>query len=650
MKKISSEVRKLAEQSSKYFRNPLAQFIYYRSYSRWIDSESRRETWIETVQRYIDFMRENLGKKLSEVEYTEIQNAILNHEVMPSMRLLWGAGKTVESNNATAYNCSYIAPVKLEDLSEIMFLSMSGCGVGFSVESQTAQEFPLIKKQRGKRLPIHIVGDSREGWCDALTVGLKAWYPGADIDFDYSEVRPLGSRLVTMGGTSSGPAPLKFLLEFAKRKILSRQGKRLTNLDLHDIICKIGEIVVVGGVRRTALISLSDLDDEQMRDAKQGQFYIKEPQRAMANNSAVYTEEPSSTQFLSEWIALAKSGSGERGIFNRGALEYQLPERRMKLMGDHMETVGTNPCGEIILRSKQFCNLSEVVCRETDTKEILLNKVRIATAIGTYQSMFTDFKYLSREWKRNCEEERLLGVSLTGIWDCPAVHSIETLQLLREKAIEINKEYSKRFGISSSTAITCVKPSGTVSQLVDSSSGMHPRHAPYYIRRIRIASTDPLFKMLKDQGVPYKPEVGQLMDTASTYVLEFPVKSPDNAIFRNSLTALEQLEHWKDVKVHYCEHNPSVTISVGESEWILVANWVFENWSIVGGLSFLPRDENVYELAPYETITEEQYESMTEKLPWGNFSNILLYENEDTTQGSKEMACVGGICEWTPNG
>ena len=279
-----------------------------------------------------------------------------------------------------------------------------------------------------------------------------------------------------------------------------------------------------------------------------------------------------------------------------------------------------------------------------------MNKVRIATAIGTYQSMFTDFKYLSREWKRNCEEERLLGVSLTGIWDCPAVHSIETLQLLREKAIEINKEYSKRFGISSSTAITCVKPSGTVSQLVDSSSGMHPRHAPYYIRRIRIASTDPLFKMLKDQGVPYKPEVGQLMDTASTYVLEFPVKSPDNAIFRNSLTALEQLEHWKDVKVHYCEHNPSVTISVGESEWILVANWVFENWSIVGGLSFLPRDENVYELAPYETITEEQYESMTEKLPWGNFSNILLYENEDTTQGSKEMACVGGICEWTPNG
>ena len=642
---VPEHVKMLAEQSKSYFKNPLSEFIYYRSYSRWIEEEKRRETWVETVDRYISFMKENLGDSLTPGEYEQIECAILDQDVMPSMRLMWAAGDAARSNNATAYNCSFIAPYKLEDLGEIMYLSMSGCGVGFSVETQTAQQFPLIKRQNGKKHATHIIEDSREGWCDALVTGLKAWYSGYDIEFDYSQLRPAGARLKTMGGMSSGASPLKALLEFSKRKILSRQGKRLSNLDLHDIVCKIGEVVVMGGVRRTALISLSDLDDIEMREAKYGQFYNIEPQRAMANNSAVYIEKPSATQFLDEWIALAKSGSGERGIFNRGGLKKQIPDRRWKLMGENSETVGTNPCGEILLRSKQFCNLSEVVCRADDTEETLLEKIKIATIVGTYQSMLTNFKYLSKEWKQNCEEERLLGVSLTGQWDCEVVRNPMTLLKLKAKAIETNKLYAERFKINPSTAITCVKPSGTVSQLVDSSSGMHPRHSQYYIRRVRIAMHDPLFKMLVDQDIKYKPEVGQTDDTATTYVIEFPIKAPDGAILKNDISALEQLEHWKLVKENFCEHNPSVTISVGSDEWISTSNWVYNNWDIVGGLAFLPRDENVYELAPYEEITKEQYEEMVSKMPYIDFSNILLYEKTDTTQGAKELACVNGVCE-----
>lgn len=645
-KVIPEKVKNLVKESKKYFRNSLSEFIYYRTYSRWIPEENRRETWIETVERYINFMRENLGRKLDDKKYEEIKQAILKQEVMPSMRLLWSSGKAARTTNVTAYNCSYIAPTKIRDFAEIMYLSMCGAGVGFSVESQTVQQLPIIKRQTGQVLPKHIIEDSKEGWGNALISGMTAWYEGKDIQFDYSKLRPAGARLQTMGGRSSGPEPLRALLDFTRAKILSKQGKRLSNLDVHDIICKIGELVVMGGVRRTALISLSDLDDEEMRDAKKGQFYINNPHRMMANNSAVYIQKPTAEQFLEEWLALAKSGSGERGIFNRDGLRFQLPERRWKNFGKYLQNAGTNPCGEIILRSKEFCNLTEVVARPEDTEESLLKKIELATILGTYQSTLTNFPYISKEWKYNCEEERLLGVSLTGQWDSKAIRNRATLRKLKERALEVNRFYARKFGINPSAAITCVKPSGTVSQLVDSSSGMHQRFAPYYIRRIRISATDPLFHMLKDQKFPFiKPEVGQTMISAATFVLEFPVAAPKNSVFRNDLSAIEQLEYWKLVKENYTEHNPSVTIYVGEDEWIKVANWLYENWDILGGLSFLPRQDHVYQLAPYEEITENQYKEMMSQIPDIDFSQIILYEKEDKTIGSKELACSGNVCE-----
>lgn len=641
---VPEKVRQLALESKQYFKNSLAEFVYYRTYSRWTDEEGRRETWIETVDRYMSFMKENLGKKLSALEYDEVREAILDQEVMPSMRLMWSAGAAARSTNVTGYNCSFIAPSKLQDFGEIMYILMCGTGVGFSVESQNVHALPQIKRQTGETLAPHLIQDSKEGWASAFVFGLTTWFAGKDVVFDYSQIRPRGSRLKTMGGKSSGPEPLKALLEFSREKVLRRQGRRLTNIDVHDIICKTGEVVVMGGVRRSALISLSDLDDQEMRHAKDGQFYMTEPQRSMANNSAVYWEKPSSTEFFDEWISLMKSGTGERGIFNRGSLKGQLPERRWKVFEEYADRCGTNPCGEIILRSKQFCNLSEVVCRAQDTQKSLLRKIRLATLLGTYQSTLTDFPYLSKEWKQNCQEERLLGVSLTGQWDCPAVRDPKILKKLKEEAIKVNQQYAKKMGINASTCITCVKPSGTVSQLVDAASGMHPRHAKYYIRRIRIASTDALFHMLKDQGIPYHPEVGQSIEDANTYVLEFPVKAP-GSMFKDDLTALGQLSYWKEVKEHYTEHNPSTTISIGENEWIGVANWLYENWDMIGGLSFLPRSEHVYTLAPYEEITEVQYNEMVKRFQGLDFSKIVTYEKADETQGAKELACVAGVCE-----
>lgn len=644
---IPEKVRDLVDDSKKYFRNPLAEFVYYRTYARWIDEEGRRETWIETVDRYISFMRENLDGKLSEAEYQEIREAILKQEAMPSMRLLQFSGKAARKTNICAYNCSFIAPKTFQDFAEIMYISMCGTGVGFSVESENIQALPQIKIQTGKKLPKHMIPDSKEGWADALALGLKTWFDGNDIEFDYSLIRPAGSRLKTMGGKSSGPEPLKSLLEFARERIMRRQGRHLSNLDAHDIICKIGECVVAGGVRRSALISLSDFDDDGIRHAKDGQFYIQEPQRMLANNSAVYIQKPTPTEFLEEWTALIKSGSGERGIFNRGSLINTLPKRRIDLFRDdeYMPQWGTNPCGEIILQSKQFCNLSEVVARAEDTEETLLHKVKIATILGTYQASLTYFPYLSKKWKENCENERLLGVSVTGQWDSKLARTSEMLEKMRKYSIEVNKKYAKKFEINQSTCITCVKPSGNLSQVVDSSSGMHPRHSQYYIRRVRISATDALFKMLKDQGVPFYPEVGQTAESANTYVLEFPVKAPEGAIFKDDISAIDQLEHWKVVKVNYTEHNPSVTVSVGEDEWLAVANWVYENWDIVGGLSFLPRSNHVYQLAPYETINKEKYEEMIKKVSHIDFSKIVTYEKEDETELKKELACVAGLCE-----
>jgi len=645
-REIPEHVRKLSEESKKYFRNPLAEFMYYRTYSRWIDEEGRRETWIETVDRYMAFMRENVGDKLTKEEYADLRAGILNQRAMPSMRLLWGAGEAARKNNAVAYNCSFIAISHIQDFAEVMFLGMSGCGVGFDVEHQHVERLPQIKRQTGEMLPAYVVADSKQGWCNALTAGLTAWFDGKDISFDFSEVRPEGARLKTMGGKASGPKPLMEILDFARRKVLARQGKRLRPIDVHDIVCKEGEAVVSGGVRRTALISLFDADDPGMIMAKSGQFYLTEPQRAMANNSIVYSEKPTAAQFLENWLALAKNGTGEPGMFNRGGLKYQMPERRWALNADKTDQFGLNPCGEINLRSKQFCNLTEVVCRAEDTEETLLEKVRLATILGTYQSTLTNFIYLSEDWKKNCEEERLLGVSLNGQWDCPVVRNEKTLKKLRECAIEVNKEYAKRFGVNASTSITTTKPSGNGSQTLDCSSGMHPRYSQYYIRRVRISATDGLFQMMKDQKVPYYPEVGQSVGAAHTYVLEFPIKAPEGTkTFKNDLSVLEQLNYWKLLKESYTEHNPSVTISVGDDEWVAAANWLYENWNILGGLSFLPREDHVYQLAPYEEITKERYEEMISKFPQIDFSQIMTYEKEDLTMGAKELACVAGACE-----
>jgi len=529
---VPENVKKLAEESKKYFRNPLSEFVYYRSYAKWIEEEGRRETWIETIDRYMDFMKGKLGKMLKESEYEEVREAILKQEAMPSMRLLQFAGPAAEKTNVCAYNCSFVAPSRFEDFGEIIYISMCGTGVGFSVESKNIQSLPQIKNQTGKKLPTFVVPDTKEGWADAFVLGMKTWFSGSDIDFDFSLLRPAGARLKIMGGKSSGPKPLIDLLGFTRERILRRQGRHLRNIDAHDIICKIGECVVSGGVRRSALISLSDLDDQDMRDAKNGQFWINEGQRMLSNNSAVYNVKPTETEFLKEWISLMESGSGERGIFNRESLYKTLPKRRLEKSANFIGEMGTNPCGEIILRSRQFCNLSEVVARAEDTEEDLLRKIRVATILGTYQSTLTKFGYLSKEWKENCEEERLLGVSVTGQWDSKLSRDPKMLAKLRLEAIRVNKIYAKRFGISESTCITAVKPSGTVSQTVDCASGMHPRHAPYYIRRVRISATDSLFKMMKDQGVPYHPEVGQNHDDANTFVLEFPMKAPDDAILK----------------------------------------------------------------------------------------------------------------------
>ncbi len=653
---IPEQVKLLAEESKKYFKdNPLGEFVYLRTYARWIESEQRRETWIETVNRYISFMKENLGDKLSSEEYHDLREAILKQEVMPSMRLMQFAGEPARRCNTCAYNCTFIAPSKIEDFAEIMYLSMQGCGVGFTVESHNIEQLPQIKKQvKGLQPELHTVGDSKEGWCNALTLGLTTWYKGGDVEFDFSQIRPAGERLKVMGGKASGPEPLRSLLQFAKDKIRNRQGRRLRPIDAHDIICKIGECVVAGGVRRTAMISLSDLDDTDLRDAKKGQFFLTDPHRMVANNSAVYETKPSSIELMDEWVALMKSGSGERGIFNRGTLHNTLPERRRRYFqavgflntdGVVEAPVGTNPCGEIILQSKQFCNLSEVIARAGDTKDNLIRKTRLAAILGTYQASLTKFNYISEDWTKHCREESLLGVSVTGQWDCSVARQPETMQAMRDTAITTNAEYAKRFGINPAMSVTAVKPSGTVSQTFNCSSGIHPRHAKYYIRRVRISATDSLFKMLRDQGVPHYPEIGQNADDATTYVLEFPVESPEEAKFKDDFSALEQLEYWKNVKLNYTEHNPSATISVGEDEWIAVVNWIQENWDIIGGLSFLPRFDHVYQLAPYEAISKERYQELRAAFPDIDYSQLLTYEHADETEQKRELACAGGSCE-----
>ncbi|MBU6370876.1 MAG: ribonucleoside-triphosphate reductase [Patescibacteria group bacterium] len=642
--RVPEEVRRKVGESSKYFKGSYQEFIFYLSYARWRDDLGRRETWEEAIDRFMAYMKENLGKKLTPVEYRELRTAILDQEVCPSMRLLWSAGDACRKSNVCAYNCAYIAPTSWQDLSEIMYVSMCGAGCGFSVEPENVEKFPQIQKQTGKRAPKIVVEDSKEGWCKAFVAACSAWEQGLDVDVDYSRVRPAGARLLTMGGRASGPEPLRELMQFTRRKMLAKQGRRLSTIDVHDIICQIGLIVVAGGVRRSALISLSAFDDQDMRDAKKGTFWQTEGQRSMANNSAVYETKPMAEEFLEEWTALVSSHSGERGMYNRGGLEKQVPKRRWAVIKDKKQ-VGMNPCGEIYLQSKQFCNLTSIVVRPADSMADLKRKMRLATIIGTYQAVLTHFPYLSKEWTDNCRKEQLLGVSITGYFDNKLVRDDKTLAALRAESISVNRKYAKRFHTNPSTAITCVKPHGNSGQLLYVGSGMHTWYAPYYIRRVRISVNDPLLRLAKDQGVPALPEVGYSTSNASTMVLEFPMKAPEGALVNKDVTALDMLHEWKRLKVHFTEHNPSVTIYVKDDEWISVANFIYENWDIVGGLSFLPRDNHVYQLAPYEEITKEEYERRKKMLSPIDFSKLMIYEQQDETRGAKELACAGGMCE-----
>lgn len=915
---IPDEWKKKAKDAVSYFDSVYNYIVYLRTYARWLEDKGRRETWPETVDRFMDCMKETVKDMLSEVEYEELRQSILHMEVMPSMRMLQFSGDAARRNNVCAYNCSYIAPTKLVHFHDTMSILMSGTGVGYSIESKYISKLPVIKKQTGDILGTHVVGDSREGWCEAFLLGLETWYDGKDIIFDYSQVRKAGARLKTTGGRASGPQPLKDLLDFSRKLILDKQESQLSTINVHDLMCKIGNIVVCGGVRRclakgsrvaarfgyrpietikvgdevvtekefqkvtavfdqgeqkvleirymdegvlkctanhrvavgdadeyvwveagklsvgdnlvylsrydslgpvilgiapiksikelegtvqtydieveedhcffcenvlvhnSSLISISDLSDEAMRHAKDGNYWNTHPDRGMANNSAAYNKPPTDKELMEEWLSLAKSGSGERGIFNRSNLFEQLPERRIKLLGELIKDMGTNPCiagdtwiqtvdgpmqvhelvgnpvnltvngkerkvlskgfyktgnkrvmkittenglgivatpnhpfivrdkegrenktelininvgdlvcldgmepvavrsiesskkpidvydvtveghefiangfrvgncGEILLLPLEFCNLSSAILRADDTRDTIIRKIRLATILGTYQSMLTDFKNISPEWKKLAELERLLGVSINGQRDCRYLQeNVELLDVLKETAIETNRIYAKRFGINQSAAVTAIKPEGTSSQTFNTSSGLHTRHAPFYIRRVRISATDPLAMLLIAEGVPHFPENGQTIDNVNTWVFEFPQKSPEGSICRKDLTALDQLNYWKEVKVRYTEHNPSCTISVGEDEWITCLNWLRENWNIVGGLSFLPRNDNdrVYTLSPYEEITEEEYNRRVKDMPDVDFSKLILYEKEDHTERKQQFACVGDKCE-----
>jgi ribonucleoside-triphosphate reductase len=626
------------------FKNEAAKFVYTRTYSRWIDSENRRETWEETVNRFVNFIKEERGELIPPKVLRKIKEKILNFEVMPSMRTMWSAGDAARYDNTTMYNCSFLIINEPEAFAECLYILMCGTGLGFSVEkiviyfdSEKLLIVPTIFEDQKETI---VIDDSRTGWADSIKKLMNALYSGKDIDFDYSKLRPKGSRLKTMGGRSSGPAPLITLHQFIREIFFKAQGRKLTTLECHDIANQIADSVVVGGVRRSSQISLSSLDDEEMRNCKIWPF---PPRRYMANNSAIYYSKPSAVEFLKEWSALALSGTGERGIFNLGSAQKNSNKRR------NSELIrGTNPCGEILLRHKQFCNLSEVVITSEDDLDSLLEKIETATWIGAIQSTFTHFPYLSKEWKKNCEEERLLGVSITGQMDNPELLTPDVLKALRLRAIKVAKHAAEKLKINVPTAITCVKPSGTVSQLVDSASGIHPRYANYYIRRYRISSTDPLFKMIKDQGMEVKPENGQenfKSEDVSTWVVSFPIKAPENSITRNELNAIEQLEWYKKVQINYCEHNASMTVYVKDSEWFEVGNWVYKNWDIINGLSFLPHDGGHYKQAPYEEITEKQYIELLKQLKFIDYSQLSKYELEDNTEGAKMYSCSGDKCE-----
>ena len=637
------------------------EYIHLSRYARWDYDNGRRETWDETVERYFNFFSEWLEEKhdykLENGERTELENAVKELKVMPSMRCLMTAGPALKKENTAGYNCSYVKVDSPRSFDEILYVLMNGTGVGFSVEEEYTAQMPVVPDELYETDTVIVVADSKLGWAKAFKELVSLLYGGHIPKWDVSKVRPAGSPLKTFGGRASGPEPLVDLFNFTINTFKGATGRKLKPIECHDIVCKTAEIVVVGGVRRSALISLSDLNDREMRFAKSGQWWEQDVQRALANNSVNYKEKPDVGTFMREWLSLYDSKSGERGIYNglsaKRAVE-RLNERYRDGSGDYIrrrdarEDFGTNPCSEIILRSREFCNLSEVVVRRRDTRESLKAKVKHATILGTFQSTLTEFKYLSREWKRNCDEERLLGVSLTGIMDNPLTNGSknglkELLEELSDVAYETNKEWADRLGIPHAAAITCVKPSGTVSQLVDSASGIHARHNPFYIRTVRADNKDPLCKLMQEKGFPNEPDVTK---PDHTTVFSFPMKSPKDAVFRMDMSALEQLELWKTYQENWCEHKPSVTISVKEDEWVDVAAWVFENFDSISGISFLPFSEHVYRQAPYQDCTEEEYNEALGNMPKNvDWAELSKYESQDYTVSSQELACVAGGCE-----
>ena len=638
---------------SNYLPTDYQNFIALSRYARWKEDEQRRETWGETVARYFDYMTQHLKSKhkyvLSDELRGELEQAVLNQDIMPSMRALMTAGPALDRCHVGGYNCSYVPVDSPRAFDETMYILMCGTGVGFSVERHNIEKLPVVNEDMHLSDTVIKVGDSRPGWAKSLRELISLLYAGQIPQWDTSEVRPAGARLKTFGGRASGPAPLEELFEFLVEKFKGAAGRRLFPIECHDIMCKIGEVVVVGGVRRSALISLSNLNDDQMAHAKSGMWWENEGQRALANNSVAYKGKPEMGTFMREWVSLYESKSGERGIFNRKSAQVQAAKNgRREVEHDF----GCNPCSEIILRPYQFCNLSEVVVRASDTQQTLTDKVRLATILGTFQSTLTDFKYLRNIWKKNTEEERLLGVSLTGIMDNDMMAGKSThlgknigatLNALKEQAIKTNASMARQLDIPQSTAITCVKPSGTVSQLVDSASGIHARHNPYYIRTVRGDNKDPITQFLVSEGIPAEPDV---MKPDSTTVFSFPMKSPNSAVCRTEMDAIEQLELWLQYQRHWCEHKPSVTISVKENEWMAVGSWVYEHFDEVSGISFLPFSEHTYKQAPYQDIDEDTYRELLTQMPKSvNWNMLQEFEKEDTTSGGRELACTAGVCE-----
>jgi len=628
---------------------PYQEFIHKSRYARWKEDQQRRENWGETVARYFDYMQEHLKNNhaytLPSTLRNELENAVLGLEVMPSMRAMMTSGVALDRDNVCGYNCSYIPVDSPRSFDECMYILMCGTGVGFSVERENVDKLPTISDNFHDSDTVIRVGDSKPGWAKAYRELIALLYAGQVPQIDVSAVRPAGERLKIMGGRASGPQPLVELFNFSIETFQKARGRKLFPIECHDLMCKVGEIVVAGGVRRSALISLSNLNDDQMAHAKSGMWWENEPQRALANNSVAYKGKPEMGTFMREWVSLYESKSGERGIFNRQAADIQVGRNERREQG-HMW--GTNPCSEIVLRPYQFCNLSEVVVRESDSLDSLKRKVRLSTILGTFQSTLTNFKYLRNIWKKNTEEERLLGVSLTGIMDHAVlsknVDSKRWLEDMKNEAVKVNKKYAEVLGIPQSAAITCVKPSGTVSQLVDAASGIHARHNPHYIRTVRGDNKDPLTQFLIDSGVPAERDV---MKPDSTTVFSFPMESPKGAVTRTEMTAIEQLELWKTYALHWCEHKPSITVSVKEEEWMEVGAWVYENFDVASGVSFLPFSDHTYQQAPYQDIEPDDYLEWKERMTYVNidWSRLTDFEKEDNTTGSRELACTAGVCE-----